>query len=227
MEPSISYSILTLGFSLGLLHAFDADHIMAVSAMASTKRTDNSRSYIKRMIRFCSKWAIGHGSVLLTLAALFIFAKIELPDYLTQFTEKLVGIILIGLGVWIIYTLRKQKILLNLHSHDDITHIHLSEADKRDHNHQPVLVGVFHGIAGSAPVLALIPAAEASTAWLGLFYVLLFSLGVLIAMMIFGVFFSYLQQWLANFGQRALQLTRMVIGFLSMGFGGYWLFFAS
>lgn len=227
MEPSVLYSILTLGFGLGMLHALDADHIMAVSALASGAQQDSSGSRngwsAKKVMGFCCTWALGHGAVLFALATLLIFAKIELPTMFIHFAEKLIGLLFIGLGGWIFWQIGKHKLSLQVHSHDTITHVHLAEAGKPHHTHQSVLVGATHGLAGSAPVLALIPAMETTSRWVGLLYVGLFSLGVLIAMLIFGLFFGQLQKWIAGIGQKLFRFSRMAIATVSIAFGCYWL----
>ncbi len=224
MEPSILYSILTLGFGLGLLHALDADHIMAVSALAVAGSQDANGCSIRRMLRFCCGWACGHGTVLCSLTLLFILAGIELPAMITDFAEKLIGVFLIVLGGWIFYTMRQHKLFLQVHSHNDITHVHLSHANNTHHTHQSVLVGATHGLAGSAPLLALIPVIKTTSAWIGLSYVVLFSLGVLCAMLVFGLFFGHLQKWLAEFGQKLVQLSRMVMASATIAVGCYWFF---
>ena len=232
MEPSVLYSILTLGFGFGLLHALDADHIMAVSALAHSQASGGiqnpNRWSIKRMMGFCCTWALGHGAVLFALAALLIFAKIEIPAIVADFAEKLIGVLLIGLGAWIFWQIRRHKLSLEVHSHDAITHVHLFNTGKTHHTHQSVLVGATHGLAGSAPVLALIPAMETTGRWIGpwigLSYVGLFSLGVLSAMLVFGLFFGQLQKWIAGFGQKLFRFSRMAVASVSIAVGCYWLF---
>ena len=72
-------------------------------------------------------------------------------------------------------------------------------------------------------MLELIPAIESGNAWLGLFYVVLFSLGVLFMMMVFGFCFGRLRHFLESFGQKVSQLSRVLIAAVSVGFGSYWL----
>lgn len=223
MELDLIFSILALGFGLGLLHALDADHIMAISSLASGQNNGNNNGAIRRLVGFCARWAIGHATVLIALTMLFIFARFELPAVIPLLAEKLIGILLIGLGCWILWTLRNHKITLETHSHDHITHTHLAQPGKKHNNHPPVLVGITHGLAGSAPVLALIPALETSNAWFGLCYVILFSLGVLTTMLIFGCFLAKLQHWISSRGQRLFQISRIIVAFTSIAFGGFWL----
>jgi nickel/cobalt exporter len=228
IDINLVFSVLTLGFGLGLLHALDADHIMAISSMASGQNSKHQKVWsIGRMIGFCVRWAVGHAAVLLALATLFIFAKFELPTIVPLIAEKLIGALLIGLGCWILWTLWRYKITLETHSHDHITHTHLAQSGKQHKNHQPILVGIVHGLAGSAPVLAIIPALKTNNAWLGLAYVGLFSLGVLTTMLVFGCFLGKLQRWLSNWGQRVFQISRICIALTSIAFGSFWLLAAA
>lgn len=229
IDINLVFSVLTLGFGLGLLHALDADHIMAISSMASGQNNGPNAQQqsvwsTSRMIGFCARWAVGHAAVLLALATLFIFAKFELPTIVPWLAEKFIGILLISLGCWVLWTLWRHKITLETHSHENITHTHLAQPSQKHNNHQPVLVGIVHGLAGSAPVLAIIPALETNNAWFGLAYVGLFSLGVLTTMLVFGCFLGKLQRWLSNWGQRLFQISRVCVAFTSIGFGSFWLF---
>ena len=54
-------------------------------------------------------------------------------------------------------------------------------------NHAPILVGMMHGLAGSAPALALVPVVAHGQLWMALTYLVLFSVGVLLAMLVFGL----------------------------------------
>jgi nickel/cobalt exporter len=225
IDINLVFSILTLGFGLGLFHALDADHIMAITTLASGQDSENQRTWpIGRMVGFCIRWAIGHAAVLLALAALFIFSKFELPEVVPLLAEKLIGVLLISLGCWILWSLWRHKITLETHSHDNFTHTHLAQPGQQHKNHQPILVGIVHGLAGSAPVLAIIPALETNNAWFGLAYVGLFSLGVLTTMLIFGCFLGKLQRWISSWGQRLFQISRVCIAFTSIAFGSFWLF---
>ena len=72
-------------------------------------------------------------------------------------TSALYSILGLGFGLvlWIIRDMAVNRLRLEMHSHDGVAHVHLTRSGGRHHNHQPVLVGAVHGLAGSAPVLAL------------------------------------------------------------------------
>jgi nickel/cobalt exporter len=221
LEVTSVISLLTLGFGLGLIHALDADHIMAVSSLSMT--SGGTPWDLKRILGFCLLWALGHGAVLLSLTLLFVVLGFNLPSIIPYVAEKIIGVLLIVIGSWIIFSLFTQKITLRLHSHNSLTHFHITQTGNRQHNHQPVLIGITHGVAGSAPVLALVPAVTQDSLKLSVFYVLLFSLGVLLSMLAFGFFMGHLQKWIAGFGQRLFQVSQAMVAALAIGIGGYWL----
>ncbi len=230
MEYASIYSLLTLGFSLGLVHALDADHIMAVSSLSCADDGDDGDTRHRsgrKALGYCFRWAIGHGAIVLALGLLFILTQTQLPASVALLAEKLVGLILIALGCWIIYIVWRNRLTLLVHRHGDITHVHLSVPGSQHTDHRPLLIGATHGLAGSAPVLALIPiagAAPTATGILtGVLYIALFCLGVLVAMLVFGLFLGQLQNRIARFGQRLFHASRLLIASASIGVGTYWL----
>jgi high-affinity nickel permease len=209
--------LLATGTGLGLLHSFDADHIMAVSTLACEKPGK------KQAIVFCVKWAMGHGGVLMTLGILSFALGIPIPASISHWAEKGVGLMLIGLGSWLLFRLwTQQQIRLQPHSHGDITHTHLSK-DVSEHKHTPVMVGITHGLAGSAPALALIPAITQGHVVLALSYIALFSLGVMTTMFLFGAALGSTQSWLQKKSNWIFNISRILVASLSITMGGYWL----
>ena len=87
-----------VGFTLGLLHAFDADHVMAVSALSTEKPS------VKRTLRFSANWALGHSGVLIASGLLLFGLGLSLPEPLQIAAEASVGIMLIALGACLLYT---------------------------------------------------------------------------------------------------------------------------
>ena len=213
--------ILMVGFGLGLLHALDADHIMAVSVLSHEKPS------FKRTIIQSSHWALGHGGVLLLCGVILFGLGIAIPESLQKTAEMAVGVLLIVLGIMCFKQWRADKLTLDSHSHGEIEHTHWhdnSEEHKTKHKHKPVFVGMLHGLAGSAPALALIPAVANGQFLQAIVYLFLFSLGVMLAMLFFGLGFAHVQRFLNQRYQTVFQLSRQLIAFASIAFGGYWLF---
>jgi len=249
--------ILFLGFGLGIIHALDADHVMALLAL------NNQKTRLRRVI-FCSTfWAIGHGGVLLVCGTLLFGFGVIIPESFQWLAELSVGILLVILGVGCFWQFRKAK--LHLHTHGDIQHVHwhteehinehkqtiaindvesqrqLEFIDKDSHQrntnsaaedtlidkHKPLMIGMLHGLAGSAPVLALIPALNQGNFLLATVYLLLFSIGMMLSMIFFGLSFAYCQQYINKKSKAIFQYSRYLLALASIGFGTFWIFQAS
>ncbi|MCR9093888.1 MAG: sulfite exporter TauE/SafE family protein [bacterium] len=216
---------LGLAFALGLVHAFDADHVMALSVLAS--EPDERRGGLRAGLR----WALGHGAVLLAIGALLFVFGWALPEAGRVAAERLVGVVMIGLGLAVFWRLARRDTHLHFHRHDGIPphahwHVHAARSphpgpEAHQHEHTASLVGALHGLAGSAPVLALLPA-SARSPLAGLAYLLLFSLGVGLAMALASGLLGTLVSNLARRQQRrALQGLRAASGAGSIAIGGW------
>lgn len=230
MELHSSLTILTLAFGLGMLHALDADHIMAVSSLSST------RAGLRRSLQFCARWAIGHGAALLIIGIAVIGFGMAIPAHLSELAESLVGLVLIALGSYVFWDLLRQRAHLHFHQHDDLPkHAHwhhhneraLSQSSQQhkkhphSHQHGALMVGVLHGTAGSAPLLALIPITQLHSAWLGMLYIILFGLGVLLTMLIFGGLLGGTFQYLMRWGNQIVRAVRVSVASGAIAFGFY------
>lgn len=213
--------LLFVGFGLGFTHAFDADHVMAVSVLS------NEKPSFKRTLLYSANWALGHGLTLVVAGALMFGLGLVIPEALQSFAEASVGALLIVLGLWCFVQFRKEKVKFEVHSHGDVVHAHFHDGSaehESKHLHRPVFVGVLHGLAGSAPVLALIPAVSKGELLPALLYLGLFSLGVMLAMMAFGFGFGQLQQFLAKQYNRVFLVSRQLLAAISIGLGSFWLY---
>jgi nickel/cobalt exporter len=218
MDPSM-FLILLTSLSLGLLHAFDADHIMAVSSLSARKFS------AKQLALFCGRWAIGHGATVGVLALILILFDWHLSHSVAVWAERLIGVMLLGVGLLIIFRFSKPEptLTLQVHRHIDGTqHTHLIGAAKHHEKHLPVLVGVVHGVAGSGPLLALLPSLIQMAPSVGALYVLIFSLGVLLSMLCFGLVLGFLQNNLQQHSERLFRYAKLGLGVGASVLGGYW-----
>lgn len=221
---SNTISVLSLAFGLGLLHALDADHIMAVSGLSC------ARQGLRNSMKFCVHWAIGHGTSLFLIGMAIFALGMTIPDSLSRIAEFLVSAILILIGVWMFWDLFKQRAHLHFHQHDRLPqHAHWHAHEKEDHitegrdqhrhDHGAIIVGLLHGAAGSAPLLALIPLAQIGSVWLGITYLILFGIGVLTAMVIFGGLLGSSLKWLSQRGNYIILTVRSVVALGAIAVG--------
>ncbi len=223
-------TILSLAFGAGMLHALDADHIMTITGLSGMQNA------FRRSVRYCAHWALGHGSVLLLLGAVVMFLGMMIPPELSQVAESLVGVVLIVIGAGIVIDIIRQRAHLHFHQHDDLSphahwHQHPGEhysgehhpQTSHEHHHRAVFIGMLHGAAGSAPLLALLPISQLHDPLRGLAYLLVFGLGTLVSMLFFGGVLGASMRWLQRYGQRTMQGIRLSIGIGAMVFGLIWI----
>ena len=183
---------LALGFLIGMQHALEADHLAAVGTMAVSGRASKRRLALSGAV-----WGLGHTITLFAMCTAVILMGLSLTDRLSAALEFGVGVMLVLLGLDVVRRMRKGRVHFHVHSHDDgrphlHAHSHAGAAaphaeDPHDHSHpsgfplRPLLVGLVHGAAGSAGLLALAVAATRE-AWLAVGYVLVFGLGSILGM---------------------------------------------
>jgi len=217
-------SVLGLGFVLGLKHALDPDHMVAVSTIVSESRS------VKRSSLIGTFWGLGHTLSLLCAGIVVIALKIQIPDRIALWMEFAVALMLIFLGLQgMMKSFRGWKLHRHRHTHDGSTHTHLHlhhNSDEHVHGHRhliglgarPFFVGMVHGMAGSAAltllVLATIPSAVA-----GLLYIAVFGLGSVGGMLIMSSLISLpfvLTRKRFNLLSEGLQVG---VGLFSLSFG--------
>lgn len=190
-------STLLLGFSAGVIHAFDADHIAAVSGISS--RDEGRHSF-----RFALHWGFGHGLAVIAVATFVLLAGAAIPTQFSAVAEAAVAWMLIAIGAMTFMHLWRQ---------------HNNSEQVKPRSYNATLVGLVHGSAGSAPLLAVIPAAAMASPTLGMLHVLLFNAGLIVAMAGVG---AALRSGLHAAGRyhRAVQLSlQSALGVFATGFG--------
>jgi cytochrome c biogenesis protein CcdA len=183
------FGILGLGFLLGMQHALEADHIAAVSSIAAR------RSEVGDIIRHGLTWGLGHTLTLFVFAGVAILLGHAIPVTLARPLETAVGVMLVGLGAHVLWRLWHDRVHHHVHQHGDgIVHLHAHSHARESVPHQrsahahthafrwrTLLVGLMHGMAGSAALLVL-AVSQAASPVAGLAYVALFGVGSMIGM---------------------------------------------
>src|SRR5579872_170337 len=226
MRASGMFGILGLGFILGMQHALEADHVAAVSSIAAR------HSDVTDIVKHGLTWGIGHTVTLFVFAGAALALGQSIPEGFARPIETAVGLMLVALGAHVLWRLWRDRIHFHKHSHRDGTvhlhaHSHAGEASvhgraRHSHAHgfrwRTLLVGLMHGMAGSAALLVL-AVAQVPSAAAGLGYVALFGIGSMIGMgalsMVIAVPLALSARWLTwtNRGlQGAVGLATVVIG---------------
>lgn len=218
-----SLTVLATGFFLGFLHALDADHVMAVSALS------NQKPKPLKTLKYSANWALGHGGILISAGVALFLMGWSLPEWLSRTAELSVGVLLMVLGALCIRQLRRRHLSVHHHKDSGVTHLHWHTDDSHlqkggeSTSHAPVMVGVVHGLAGSAPALAVIPAVTQGNGAVAIIYLVLFSVGVMLSMTLFGLGLGWLQRTLNQASQWWFSASQYLIATASIAFGGYWL----
>ena len=183
------FGILGLGFLLGMQHALEADHIAAVSRIAAR------RTHVGDIVKHGLTWGLGHTLTLFFFAGAAILLGQAIPEQVARPIETAVGIMLVGLGAHVLWRLWRDRVHFHGHGHGDgkvhfhahshagetVAHISASHAHAHGFRWRTLLVGLMHGMAGSAALLVL-AVSQASSPAAGLGYVALFGIGSMAGM---------------------------------------------
>lgn len=237
-------AILALGFFLGMRHATDPDHVIAVSTIVSRERSVRHAGLIGIL------WGLGHTITIVLVGAAIIVFSIVIPARVGLSMELSVGLMLVLLGVmnltgltrWITETLTPagQETAGHSRPHFDGGFVHSHPHRHEDHDHpgeqapswldgtvsrlglyqslRPLVVGVVHGLAGSAAVALLVLTTIRNPVW-AVAYLMVFGVGTIAGMMLIT---AAIAMPLALGGRRFGRMNRYFAtasGFLSLGFG--------
>ncbi|MFC1653831.1 sulfite exporter TauE/SafE family protein [Patescibacteria group bacterium] len=207
-------SILSLGFVLGLKHAIEADHLVAISSLAT-----NPRSFLKSSL-IGVVWGLGHTTSLLVVGFLVLVFKVNVSEEVGIFLEMFVGAMLVFLGVKVF--INKPKVHSHEHNHDDETHkhIHLHKNNNGHGSKKSFVVGLIHGLAGSGSLMLLVLSTIGSF-WRGMIYIFTFGFGSIVSMGVVSGFMGLSVkkgiEKLTNFEEK----VRNVSGTMSVLMGAY------
>ena len=246
-------SILAVGFFLGMRHATDPDHVIAVSTIVSNQRNSMRAALIGAF------WGVGHTLTIFVVGAGIILFNLVIPVRVGLSMELSVAVMLIILGVWNIAGFLRavpdgtpnaasiqnhasEKVVhSHLHSHGDLVHSHSHAHQHEDHSDspdhapldwmdrvfgkaslyqylRPLVVGIVHGLAGSAAVALLVLTTIRNVHW-AVAYLLIFGVGTIAGMMLITMSIASAFTMMGKGRQRFSRRLALASGLLSLGFG--------
>lgn len=223
LTPGLTtFSVLLIGFVLGLQHAIEGDHLAAVSTIVSEKKSLLTASLVGGM------WGVGHTISLFAVGALVIFLKLQISKTAEMRLEAVVGGMLIVLGL---NALRKifsaEKIHAHAHEHGTREHVHIhthaaETAEASHHRFSPrsIVIGMVHGLAGSAALMLLVVPTIASPT-VALLYILIFGIGSIGGMMAMSFLIGLPLHFTARRFMFLNKGIRLAAGVFSLGLGGF------
>ena len=213
MTPSI-VAVLAIGALLGLRHAFEPDHLAAVSTLAT--RPGGRRLWSAARLGLI--WGLGHTVTVGAVALLVLVLGVQLPARLWPTAELVVAALLILLGGMVIWRYARGRWHMHAHAHSAAApHLHLhSHAADPSHGHAHASIdarrslgfGIAHGLAGSGAIAALLVAAVPDT-MSRLVYFAAFSAGTIVGMLGVSLTLSLLVRFAADRGARWATMLRM------------------
>jgi ABC-type nickel/cobalt efflux system permease component RcnA len=247
-------SIIALGFFLGMRHATDPDHVIAVSTIVSREREISKSAWIGVF------WGLGHTLTIFAVGAAIILFDVVISPRIGLSMELAVGLMLILLGVINLVSFfrelpgsaqtreaeesisvasQSEVVHSHAHSHGDYIHTHSHSHGPAVHVHaaqnpvawldrallrfnlyrplRPLMIGIVHGLAGSAAVALLVLAAIRDPRW-AVAYLLVFGIGTIAGMMLITMSIASTFR-LARGKQQFLRRVAMASGVLSLFFG--------
>ncbi|GAB5476457.1 MAG: hydantoin utilization protein A [Maribacter sp.] len=237
---SITLSMMSFpifaGIAASTLHVVSGpDHLAAVTPLAMETR--------RKVWRIGLFWGFGHLIGMLCIGLLFLLFRTYIPlELISQYSEFLVGIVLIAVGLWALSSLfLKKKRHKHPHIHDGAEpyiHVHRHEHDnsKLDHTHlheKEVVqnlwssfgIGVLHGLAGIAHFILLLPVLGFEDQFESIQYIIGFAFGTVLAMTVYTFLLGQIAKYAKKNNRPSLFMTiRLSGGLFAVAVGIYWIY---
>lgn len=221
-------AIFGFGFLLGLKHATDADHVVAVSTIVSEQKSVARASWVGAL------WGLGHTASLLVAGLALVLLKLSIPAWVSHWLELAVAAMLVLLGANVLWKSSPVKFHRHVHRHDGEEHAHwhthVGTEHPALHDHprvhrigvglRPFLVGIVHGMAGSAALMLLV-LATISSPWVALGYIGVFAAGSIGGMLSLSWLIGLPFALTASRFERWNLRVRLLTGLVSCLFGLY------
>jgi sulfite exporter TauE/SafE len=225
MNELSTLAILGFGFALGLKHATEADHLAAVSTIVTERKSLLGSAIIGGI------WGLGHTISLFVAGVFVLLLNFQISEQTERLLEFGVGIMLVLLGLNVLRKLSQGgRLHFHAHEHGERVHVHPHihrKATDEPHTHhgfsfnpRALLIGMMHGLAGSAALMLLIIPTIKSQA-IGLLYILVFGVGSIGGMMLMSLLVGLPFTLTASRFNRFNHILQSLAGLVSVGLGLY------
>ena len=187
------------GLAAGLLHVFSGpDHLAAVAPLAADRDRQSWRTGLQ--------WGVGHTAGVVLIATLLLLLKEQLPlDSISIYSERIVGLSLIAIGVWGVWKATRAAIIPHSHAGASFA------------------MGTVHGLAGSSHLFGVLPALAFSTRLDSLLYLGGFGIGAIAGMSAFAAGMGVLSKRMSRTSQRRYSGFLYASSAAALVIGGFWL----
>lgn len=200
------FTTLIIGFILGIKHAIEPDHVIAVSTIVSRTKKLWTSSLVGMF------WGIGHTLTLLIFGMIFIFMKKDIPNEWALSLEFAVGIMLVYLGIqsFIFAEKKHEENRGHKHTHKATSYL------------KSIFIGAVHGLSGSAAMI-LLTMSTVKSPLEGAIYIIIFGIGTVFGMLLFTTIIG-MPFALSSYNKKVnISFTR-IAGVVSSAFGVYYMY---
>ena len=225
---------LITGIIASALHVITGpDHLAAVTPLAIESK---KRSWSVGLF-----WGIGHVAGMLLIGLLFILFKEFIPiEAISAYSEQIVGIVLVGIGVWAIIKAFRSRVATHRHPHyhaepEPHVHIHAHHHEHENlhqHSHKKVVkqnnltalgVGTLHGFAGVSHLVLMLPTLALPSMTESVLYLTGFAAGTLAAMIIYTVILGFIGHRSSSMkSPKTFMVVRLIGGTIAVVIGVFW-----
>lgn len=218
--------VILTGILAGTIHVWTGpDHLTAIAPLAVRRP---HRSWIPGL-----RWGFGHSAGVAVVGLLFLVLRDLIPvEWLSTWGERMVGVMLFGIGLWALRQAFKNRLHAHEHEHDGEHHVHLhthhqghkpEKPAPHRHTHAAFGIGTLHGLAGSSHFLGVLPALALPNTTQAIAYILAFGSGTILSMAFFSWCMGRLAVRLADHGLKLYRNLMATCGIAALGVGVFWL----
>ena len=240
------FSIVAIGFFLGMRHATDPDHVIAVTTIVTRQRR------LGRAAMTGAFWGVGHTLTIFVVGSAIILFGVVIPPRIGLSMELSVGLMLVILGLMNLSAFWRTTKDISAQTHSDVVHAHPHTHGDYIHTHahghlpeahphrndrtplalldrifgriglyqqlRPLIIGIVHGLAGSAAVALLVLTTIRDPRW-AVAYLLLFGIGTVAGMMVITMSIASAFNFMGSRSKSFPRIVGLASGFVSLAFG--------
>ncbi len=212
------------GLLAGAIHVWAGpDHLAAIAPLAARR---SGQAWLPGV-----RWGVGHSAGVALVGLLALLARDLLPlETLSGWGERMVGVMLIGIGIWGFRKAMRHRVHAHAHEHDGESHVHVhvhakphAQGGSHRHGHAALGVGILHGLAGSSHLLGVLPMLAMPTKLDAALYLGAFAAGTILSMGVFSSLIGALATRCALTGERAYKTMMGTCAVAAIGVGIAWL----
>lgn len=210
----------------GMVHVWSGpDHLTAIAPLAARSPRG---AWVPGV-----RWGLGHSAGVALVGLLSLWLRDLMPaDLLSSWGERLVGVMLFGIGIWGMRKAFSKQVHSHEHRHDGETHVHIhvhthnvahQRAEAHRHSHAAFGIGILHGLAGSSHFLGVLPILAFPATVQAVAYLAGFALGTVVSMAAFSSVIGLLAERCSIRSDRAYRRVMGACSMAAIGVGCFWL----